>query len=109
MTRVSPPSVLASPCVLKVPRKPPDGLTCICFCVSVPPSDRRRYEAGTGLRVPWRRVELQTLCFRPHTSHTLHAGGGDDQLVVVRMSVFFFSSFFSHLFNPRVFTSDTAS
>lgn len=61
----------------------------LCFS---PPSDRRRYEAGTGLRVsaalraPWRRVELQTLCFRPHTSHTLHAGGGDDQLVVVCMT-----------------------
>lgn len=72
--------------------EPPDGLTCICFCVSLPPSDRRRYEAGTGLRVsaalraPWRRVELQTLCFGPHAAHTLHAGGGDDQLVVVCMS-----------------------
>lgn len=61
----------------------------LCFS---PPSDRRRYEAGTGLRVPaalrapWRRVELQALCFRPHTPHTLHAGGGDDQLVVVCMS-----------------------
>lgn len=72
--------------------EPPVGLTCICFCVSLPPSDRRRYEAGTGLRVSaalrtlWRRAELQTLCFRPHASHTLHAGGGDDQLVVVCMS-----------------------
>lgn len=61
----------------------------LCFS---PPSDRRRYEAGTGLhvsaalRAPWRRVELQALCFCPHTSHTLHAGGGDDQLVVVCMS-----------------------
>lgn len=62
------------------------------LCFSPPPPDRRQYEAGTGLcvsatlRAPWRCAELQTLCFRPHASHTLHAGGGDDQLVVVCMS-----------------------
>lgn len=83
--------------------EPPDGADVhlfLCFSPPTPPTpstplDRRRYGAGTGLcvsaalRAPWRRGELQTLCFRPHASHTLHAGGGDDQLVVVRMSFFF--------------------
>lgn len=88
--------------------KPADGLTCICFCVSLPPSDQRRDEAGTGLRVPaalralWRRVELQALCIRTCASHTLHAGGGDDQLVVVCMSfsAVYFTAFCLQVIQP---------